>query len=84
VLSAQAVSRSYKVDHQSDPIGSVWESEEKESVDGQAGKRRLGGWCEMAESQLYGSEPPLRVDLSREAAIVRSRYQATTSEDTAS
>jgi hypothetical protein len=30
----------------------------------------------------FGREPPFREDLSPEAAIVRSRYQAATSEDT--
>jgi hypothetical protein len=53
-------------------------------------KRRLESWCELAASlgasQLQVSQSVKRRGLeprSKGIAIVRSRYQATTSEDTA-
>jgi hypothetical protein len=46
--------------------------QEESSVDSQAVKRRLGGWCEMAASQperrnVVGRESPFRKDFSTEA-----------------
>jgi hypothetical protein len=36
----------------------------------------------LEQESAVGREPPFREDLSPEAAIIRSRYQVTTSEDT--
>jgi hypothetical protein len=52
VLSAWAVLRSYKEDNWGNQSQFCMEIWRKVSVDSQAVKRSLGGWCEMAASQL--------------------------------
>jgi GNAT superfamily N-acetyltransferase len=79
VLSTRVVRTSYKEDGWGNHVSSV-----REAV-----KRRAGGWREMAASlealRQVGTEPSFRGRGygSRGTAIVRKRYQATTSEITA-